>query len=199
MPRQTPLVCPQRYLRRTRIGNNREVVRHLDEDGVCTTEVIDNLGIHKAPLSSLTEGQTQTKKQSRGDISLGLWGTLCRGGGILSPTSVVASSIAHGLPVDGAYSVALFTGVVLLCGSVPSDGFVSSCLVAFAAGDACVGDGVGAAFCVWGDVVGFWAGWLEGGVPCEGASAVGAVGLAGCSCEVEDSCAPFFVAGGSGS
>ena len=80
---------------------------------------------------------------------------------------------------------------------VPVDGFVSSCLVAFAAGDACVVDGVCPASCVGGDVVGFGAGWLEAGAPCEGASAVGAVGLSGCSCEVEDACAPFLVAGGS--
>ena len=53
-------------------------------------------------------------------------------------------------------------GVALACrgGCVLVDGFVSSCLVALAAGDACVGDGVGAALCVGCDVVGFGAGWL---------------------------------------
>jgi hypothetical protein len=59
-------------------------------------------------------------------------------------------------------------GVALLCGAgyvVPSDGFVSSRLVAFAAGDACVGDGVGAAPRVGDDVVWFGAGWLECGSP----------------------------------
>ena len=101
------------------------------------------------------------------------------------------------LPVDGAYGVALLTGVVLLCGSVPVDGLVSSCLVAFTAGDACIGDGVCSTSCVGHHVVWFGAGWLECGSPCEGASAVWAVGLSGCLCEVEDACAPFFVAGGS--
>ena len=66
-----------------------------------------------------------------------------------------------GLPVK------VSDGVASACrgGCVPSDGFVSSCLVAFAAGDSCVGDGVCSAFCVGDDVVWFWAGWLEGGVP----------------------------------
>ena len=99
------------------------------------------------------------------------------------------------LPVEVAYCVALWGCVVGLI--LPVDGFVSSCLVAFAAGDAGVVDGVGAALCVGCDVVGFGAGWLECGAPCEGASAVGAVGLSGCSCEVEDARAPFLVAGGS--
>ena len=97
------------------------------------------------------------------------------------------------LPVD------VSDGVALLCVVVPSDGFVSSCLVASSACDACVGDGVCAAFCVGDDVVGFGAVGLECGSPCEGLAAVGAVGLSGCLCEVEDACAPFFVAGGSGS
>ena len=96
-----------------------------------------------------------------------------------------------GLPVDVSDGVALSWFVV------PSYWFVSSCLVASAACDACVGDGVCSAVCVGDDVVWFGAGWLEGGAPCEGAVAVGAVGLSGCLGEVEDACAPFFVAGGS--
>ena len=63
---------------------------------------------------------------------------------------------------------------------VPSDGFVSAFLVAFAAGDACVGDGVCASLCVGCDVVRLGAAGCECGSPCEGASAVGAVGLSGC-------------------
>ena len=102
--------------------------------------------------------------------------------------------VYHVLPVDVAYGVAFLCGVG---NGVPVGGFVSSFLVALAAGDAGVVDGVCAAPRVWGDVVGFGAGWLECGAPCEGGAAVGAVGLSGCPCEVEDSCAPFFVAGGS--
>ena len=115
----------------------------------------------------------------------------------MSPTSVVVSSIAHvcGLPVDVSDGMALSECDVGLI--VPVDGFVSSGLVAFAAGDACVVDGVCPALCVWCDVVWFGTGWLECGVPCKGASAVGAVGLSGCFGEVEDARAPFFVAGGS--
>lgn len=100
-----------------------------------------------------------------------------------------------GLPVEVAYGVALWGCVVGLI--FPVDGFVSSCLVAFAAGDACVVDGVCASLCVGCDVVWFGAGWLERGAPCECASAVGAVGLSGGACEVEDAGAPFLVAGGS--
>ena len=62
-------------------GRNR-----LDSDGVGTTEVIDNPEhSQKIPLSSVTGGQPKTKNSSRGGITLGLGGTLCRGGGILSP------------------------------------------------------------------------------------------------------------------
>ena len=102
--------------------------------------------------------------------------------------------VYHILPVDGAYGVALFCDASHI---VPVDGLVSSCLVAFTAGNTGIGDGVCSAFCVGCDVVWFGAGWLEAGAPCEGASAVGAVGLSGCPGEVEDSCAPFLVAGGS--
>ena len=84
------------------------------------------------------------------------------------------------------------------------DGFGASALVALAACDAGVVDGVAPASCGWHHVVRLWAAWLERGSPGEWLSAVWAVGLAVRLCEVEDADAPVLVAccagaGGAGS
>lgn len=74
------------------------------------------------------------------------------------------------------------------------DGFGASALVALAACDAGVVDGVAPASCGWHHVVWFGAAWLERGFPGEWLSAVWAVGLSVGLCEVEDADAPAFVA-----
>ena len=84
------------------------------------------------------------------------------------------------------------------------DGLGASALVALAAGDAGVVDGVAPTSCGWHHVVRFWAARLECGSPCEWLAAVWAVCLSIGLCEVEDAGAPVFVAccagaGGAGS
>ena len=84
------------------------------------------------------------------------------------------------------------------------DGFGASALVALAACDAGVVDGVAPASCGWHHVVRFGAAGLERGSPGERLSAIGAVRLSVGLREVEDADAPALVAccagaGGAGS
>ena len=85
-------------------------------------------------------------------------------------------------------------GVGLGWPGVAWDGLGASALVALAAGDAGVVDGVAPTSCGWHHVVRLWAAWLERGSPGEWLSAVWAVCLSVGLCEVEDAGAPVFVA-----
>lgn len=78
------------------------------------------------------------------------------------------------------------------------DGFGASALVALAAGDAGVVDGVAPTARGWHHVVWLWAAGCECGSPGEWLSAVWAVGLSVGLCEVEDADAPPLVPGGAG-
>lgn len=78
------------------------------------------------------------------------------------------------------------------------DGFGASALVALAAGDAGVVDGVAPTSCGWHHVVRLWAAGCECSSPGERLSAIGAVRLSVGLCEVEDADAPALVACGAG-
>ena len=78
------------------------------------------------------------------------------------------------------------------------DGFGAALLVALAAGDAGVVDGVAPTSCHRDHVVWLWAARLERGPPGEWLPAVWAVSLSVGLCEVEDADAPPLVPGGAG-
>lgn len=78
------------------------------------------------------------------------------------------------------------------------DGFGAALLVALAACDAGVVDGVAPASCGWDHVVRLGAAGCECGSPGEWLPAIGAVRLSVGLCEVEDADAPALVACGAG-